>query len=151
MHSSVRRAKPTMWGLLALWGGSSVGSESHGLKTPPSHPFAVSNVLCARVFGVPDLPCGVGVMGWQLSWERQPHSLHQQSTRSQITGTPPQNTTAAQIRDYDAGCLSTFLRRHSRAHNFQRCQHDPLSKATEFDHTSYFLPNLYFYFSSKFS
>lgn len=109
-----------MWGVLASWGGSSVGSESHGLKTLPSHPFAVSNVLCARVFGVPDLPCGVGVMGWQLSWERQPRSLHQQSTRSQITGTPPQNTTAAQIRDYDAGCLSTFLRRHSRAHNFQR-------------------------------
>lgn len=44
----------------ATWGGSSVRSDSHSLTTPPSHPFAVSKVLCARVFGVPDLPCGVG-------------------------------------------------------------------------------------------
>lgn len=40
--------------------GSSVRSGSHRLKAPPSHPFAACCVLCARVFGVPDLPCGVG-------------------------------------------------------------------------------------------
>lgn len=76
LHPSVRRAKPTARGS-ASWGGSSVGSGSHGLKTPPSHPFAVSNVLCARVFGAADLPRGVGVVGWQRSREREPRSLQQ--------------------------------------------------------------------------
>lgn len=139
-----------MWGVLATWGGSSVGSESHDLKTPPSHPFAASTVLCAPAFGVPDLACGVGVMGWQLSWERQPRSLHQQSTRSQITGTPPQNTTAAQIRGYNAGCLSTFLRRHRTAHNFQRAS-TTRSKATYSLNARVTSSRIRFCSSSKFS
>lgn len=123
-----------------------------------------------------NLPCGLSVTGWQLSQEPQPQfttstlaslcslqgsawqscraGLAAQSGASAlapaaeytITGTPPHNTPAAQIRDYNAGCLSAVLRSYSRATTFNLPAQTALQNHIQLEHKIYFLLNLFLLF-----
>lgn len=106
----------------ASWGGSSGRSDSHGFKTQPSHPFAVCNVVSARVFGVPDLACGVG------SSVGSDHACSNNSVRDHRHAPSKHNSsTDKRLQRWLPVCLPTLTEQGAP---LSTCQRKPLSKTT---------------------